>query len=117
MNRFSKLLALATLTFAISPLKAGAQNINTFILQSPSLAQAQAVCQKYGLTMVSTLHSPDTYLVQVSASVDPKRLADWMDDDDNVKSIELNKHLKQSSQKGLAPAVTSTSPTATYLDG
>ncbi len=115
MNRFSKSLALAALAFALNPVKTGAQNTNTYILQSPSLAQAQAVCQKYGLTMVSTVHSPDTYLVQISASVDPKSLAQWMDDDDNVKSIELNKHLKQSSQKGLAPAVTSSSPTATYL--
>jgi hypothetical protein len=57
----------------------------------------------------------DTYLVQVSASVDPKNLSKWMEDDDDVKSIELNKHLKQSSQKGQAPAVTSTSPTATYF--
>jgi len=115
MNRISKTLALATLAFAISPVIATAQNTNTFILQSPSLAQAQAVCQKYGLTMVSTVHSPDTYLVQVSASIDPRNLSKWMEDDDDVKSIELNKHLKQSSQKGPAPAVTSSSPTATYL--
>ena len=115
MNAFYKMLALAALTFALTPEIVTAQNTNTYILQSPSLAQAQAVCQKYGLTMVSTVHSPDTYLVQVSSSVDPKNLSKWMEDDDNVKSIELNKHVKQSSQKGQAPAVTSTSPTATYL--
>ncbi len=115
MNRLTKLLTLTALALALTPSGTRAQNVNTFILQSPTLAQAQAVCQRYGLTMISTVHSPDTYLVQVSASVDPHSLADWTKDDPNVKHIEVDKNLKQSGHKGPgAPAPTS-SPLATYL--
>jgi subtilisin family serine protease len=115
MIRLYKVLILAALAFALNPSSAAAQNINTYILQSPSLSQAQTVCQKYGLTLVSTIHSPDTYLVQLSASVDPKSLADWMENDADVKHIELDKKFKQSGQKGPGATLVSSSPSSLYL--
>lgn len=115
MNRLCKIFACAALALALNPSNIRAQNVNTYILQSPSLAQAQAACQRYGMTLVSTIHSPDTYLVQVSASVDPKSLADWTDDDPNVKHIEIDKKFKQSPQKGSGAGAPTGSPLATYL--
>ena len=118
MNRLYKLLIIAGLAFALNPSRLCAdngQNAYTYILQTPSLAQAQAICLKYGLTLLSTVHSPDTYLVQVSASVDPRNLADWMKDDPDVKHLEVDKEFKQSQDKGAGANVSTTSPTAIYL--
>ena len=67
MKIYGRILILALLAVSVSPLPSPAQQQNSYILQSPSLAQAQAVCQKYGMTLISTIHDPDTYLVQVSA--------------------------------------------------
>jgi subtilisin family serine protease len=115
MNRLCKIFACAALALALNPSHARAQNVNSYILQSPSLVQAQAVCQKYGMTLVSTIHSPDTYLVQMSASVDPKSLGDWTKDDPDVKHIEFDNKFKQSKQKGPGAPVPTASPLATYL--
>jgi hypothetical protein len=87
MNRIFRLLALTTLALGLITANAAAQNVN-YILQSPSLAQAQAACQTYGLTMIRTIHAPDTYLVQVSSSVLPQNLSDWVKDDRNVKRLQ-----------------------------
>jgi hypothetical protein len=99
----------------LSPLLGSAQQQNTFILESPSLAQAQAACQTYGMTLVSVIHNPDTYLVQISESVDPRALADWMKDDPDVKHIEINKRLKQFRQKGSGPVLATSALSSTYL--
>lgn len=115
MSKLLKTLALAVLALALNPSKAGAQDTYQYILQSPSLAQAQAVCQRYGMTLVSTVHSPDTYLVQVSASVDPRSLGEWTKDDPDVKHIELDKNVKQSKHKGQGATSPTSSPLATYL--
>jgi subtilisin family serine protease len=115
MKIYGRILILALLAVSVSPLPSPAQQQNSYILQSPSLAQAQAVCQKYGMTLISTIHDPDTYLVQVSASVDPKSLSDWTDDDPNVKHIEIDKKFKQSHQKGPGATAPTSSPFATYL--
>jgi subtilisin family serine protease len=109
-----RMLCLVSATL-LSPILSSAQQQNTFILESPSLAQAQAACHTYGMTIVSVIHDPDTYLVQVSSSVDPKALVEWMKDDENVKHIEFNKKLKQSHDKGNGVVLSTSAPTSTYL--
>lgn len=82
------LVSLLTLTWSVS--KAAAQNVNNYILQSPNLNQAQAACAKYGLTLVSTIRQPGTYLVQLTAAVPPAVLQQWVHGDPNVKHLELD---------------------------
>ncbi len=90
MKLISKILILGALALILSPFNAAAQSTNTYILQSPSLGQAQIVCQTYGMTMLSTIRTPDTFLVQMSASVPPDTLKQWVKNDPNVKHIDLN---------------------------
>jgi subtilisin family serine protease len=90
MKNALKILILAALALALNPLNATAQSTNTYILQSPSLAQAQAACQTYGMTMLSTIRPPDTFLVQVSSAVPPGALQQWVKNDPNVKHLEQN---------------------------
>ena len=59
---------LALLALLVIPMRTWSQQQNSYILESPSLAVAQAACQKYGMALVSIIHSPDTFLVQISAS-------------------------------------------------
>ena len=72
--------------------KTSAQNVNSYILHSPSLTQAQAACQTYGMTMVGTIRQPDTYLVQLTTAVPPAVLQQWVHGDPNVKHLELDTH-------------------------
>jgi hypothetical protein len=119
MNKLCKLLASGLLAVSLLPSGArAAANVNTYILQSSTLAEAQAACQKYGMTLISTIRDPGTYLVQVSAAVDPNQLVGWVDADPNVQSLELNKPVKQSKPpKGTNVPVTATVPaTATVTD-
>jgi hypothetical protein len=97
------------------PVLSSAQQPNTFILESPSLTQAQAACQRYGLTLLSVIHAPDTYLVQASDGVDPKSLAEWTKDDPDVKHVEPNTKVKQGKSKGPGPVLVAPPPTSTYL--
>jgi subtilisin family serine protease len=90
MKQLSKFLLFATVTLLCFASNTPAQNVNNYILQSPNLAQAQAACRTYGMTMVSTIRPPDTYLVQVSAAVPPAVLQQWVHGDPNVKHLELN---------------------------
>lgn len=90
MNRLLRLLLVGVLAFAFCGSKAAAQNPNTYVLQSPSLAQAQAACATYGFTMVSTIRPPDTYLVQLSIAVPPFIVQQWVHGDPNVTHLELN---------------------------
>jgi hypothetical protein len=108
-------LALFLLAIVATPFSTSAQQPNTFILESPSLVQAQAACQRYGLTLLSVIHNPDTYLVQASAGVDAKSLADWTKDDPDVKHVEANNKVKQGKVKGPGPVLTAAPPSATYL--
>jgi subtilisin family serine protease len=118
MTRFYKVAMLALLMFVLLPSNTSAQSYNSFLLESPSLAQAQAVCQKYGLTLLSTIRNPGIYLVQASASVDPNRLAEWVEDDADVTHLELNRVVKQSkhADTGNAPVAASVPATTMVID-
>src|SRR2546428_6802272 len=68
-KRFLILLGFIILQAALLPLHAAA-GTNNYLLESPSPAQAQAACQRYGFQMVKSLGA-DVYLVQVSDAVSP----------------------------------------------
>jgi subtilisin family serine protease len=93
MKQLLKLALLGSLTLTWFASKSSAQSVNTYILQSPSLTQAQAACGTYGLTMVSTVRQPDTYLVQLTAAVPPAVLQQWVHGDPNVRHLELDTHV------------------------
>jgi subtilisin family serine protease len=86
---FKLLLAGSLLLTWLAP-KASAQSVNTYILRSRSLTQAQAACQTYGMTMVSTIRQPDTYLVTLTTAVPPAVLQQWVHGDANVNHLELD---------------------------
>lgn len=90
MKHLFKLLLVGLLTLTSLASKTSAQNVNSYILDSPSLTQAQAACQTYGMTMVSTIRQPDTYLVQLTTAVPPAVLQQWVHGDPNVKHLELD---------------------------
>lgn len=90
MKQLFKLLLVGSLTLTSLASKTSAQSVNSYILHSPSLTQAQAACQTYGLTMVSTIRPPDTYLVQLTAAVPAATLQQWVHGDPNVKHLELD---------------------------
>jgi subtilisin family serine protease len=90
MKQLSKLLLVGSLTLTWFALKTSAQNANNYVLQSPNRTQAQAACQTYGMTMVSTIRTPDTYLVRLTAAVPPAVLQQWVHGDPNVKHLELD---------------------------
>ena len=90
MKQLFKLLLVGSLTLTWLASNASAQNVNSYILHSPGLTQAQAACHTYGLTMVSTIRQPDTYLVQLTTAVPPAVLQQWVHGDPNVKHLELD---------------------------
>lgn len=96
MKTIYKLLFFAFLLIVLWPANGSAQGSNTYILQSPSLAQAQSVCQRYGMTFVTIIRDPGTYLVQANGYANLDQLQDLIGNDPNVVGLELNKGVKQS---------------------
>ena len=90
MKHLFKFLLFGSLTLICFASKTSAQSVNSYILHSPSLTQAQAACQTYGMTMVSTIRQPDTYLVQLTTAVPPAVLQQWVHGDPNVRHLELD---------------------------
>jgi len=87
-KQFLILLGLLILQAALLPLQAAA-GTNSYLLESPTPAQAQAACLRYGFQMVRSL-GDDVYLVQISDAVSPDLLKQWVKGDPNVKDLELN---------------------------
>ncbi len=82
-------LGVLVLLAALLPAQAAA-GTNSYMLRSPSAAQAQAACQRYGLQMVRNLNGRDVYLVKASDSLPPDQLKQWVKGDSDVKNIELD---------------------------
>jgi subtilisin family serine protease len=93
MKPYWKSAILLGLVLALFPWSASAQNVNNYILQSPNRGAAEAACHTYGMTIVSTIRKPDTYLVQVSAAVPPNVLQQWVQHDANVNHLELDNNV------------------------
>ena len=87
-KQFLILLGFMILQAALLPLQAAA-GTNNYLLESPSPAQAQAACQRYGFQIVKSL-GDDVYLVQISDAVSPDLLKQLVKDDPNVKNLELD---------------------------
>ncbi|PYU30792.1 MAG: hypothetical protein DMG28_17445 [Acidobacteria bacterium] len=87
-KQFLILLGFIILQAALLPLSAAA-GTNSYLLESPTPAQAQAACLRYGFQMVRSL-SGDVYLVQISDAVSPDLLKQLVKDDPDVKNLELD---------------------------
>jgi hypothetical protein len=111
-SRFVVILALAFVSLAP---QATAQSANYYILQSPNLADAQAACQTYGFTMVSTVHTPDTFMVAVSSVYTLDQVKGWTKGDPNVKNIDLNHKFAVPETTQLAAVTSSSVPLRTYI--
>jgi len=119
MTRLVKFLVLALLTLVLLPsiASAGNNDYNAYILRSPGLSQAQTACQTYGMTLLSTIRVPDTYLVQVSASVPPEILKKWVEHDPNVTQLELDKDFSVGQGSLISPYIPSLPVTDYVTDG
>jgi len=107
------LLWLGTLILqvALVPVQAAA-GTNAYILRSPSAAQAQAACQRYGLQIVRNLGDKGVYLVQGSDAVPPDLLKQWVKGDPDVKNLELDDD-SQIPERSLVNYPAPTAPPAT----
>jgi hypothetical protein len=118
MKQVWRLVLLGVLALALPPANAVAQStVNSYVLQSPSLAKAQTACQTYGMTLVSTIRQPDTYLVTVSAAVPPMTLEHWVQNDPNVKHLELNHDVRVPESKLTTTLYIPPMPVTTYATG
>lgn len=93
MKSYWKFLILLGLASALSPWSTPAQNLNNYILESPNRGAAEAACHTYGMTIVSTIRQPDTYLVQVSGAIPADVLHQWVEHDPNVNHLDLDNHV------------------------
>jgi subtilisin family serine protease len=81
---------LVLLSLALCPLQADVGTIS-YLLRTPTAAQAQAVCQRYGLQFVGNLGHPDVFLVQASDAVPADVLKQWVKNDKDVEHLEIDK--------------------------
>jgi subtilisin family serine protease len=94
---FAILLTLFPLILTTLPASAGPIS---YILRTPTAAQAQAVCQRYNLQFVTNLGHPDLFLVQASDALSPDVLKQWVKNDGDVENLEVD---KQASVVETAP--------------
>ena len=115
MSKVRKILTLVILAFILLPVSSPAQDGRTYILQSPSLAQAQGVCQRYGFTFVSTVRDPGLYLVQASASIQLDTLTQWTRGDGDVQAIEANKGVRHRDSRNTNSSLPPSAPSTTTV--
>lgn len=115
MKQLLKFLVVGSLTLSYLASRTCSQDVHTYILQAPSLAQAQAACQTYGLTMVSTIRQPDTYLVQLTTAVPPGILQQWVHGDSNVRHLELDANVPVPRVSLTLAAYVPPMPVTTYV--
>jgi subtilisin family serine protease len=115
MKHLIEFLLCGLLTLTCFASKTSGQSVDNYILQSANLSQAQAACRTYGMTLVSTIRPPDTYLVQVSAAVPPAILQQWVHNDPNVKHLELNTNVVVPEASLTEPPYVPPMPVTTYV--
>jgi subtilisin family serine protease len=115
MKLLHKVLLFSSLALMLLPANTLAQNVNYYILQSPNLADAQAACQNYGFTMVSTINAPDTYLVAASPNYTLAQLKAWTQGDPNVKNVDVNHNFSVPEAGQLATVSSPSLPLTTYI--
>jgi subtilisin family serine protease len=109
------LVVLLGAVLALSAASASAQNVYDYILQSPNDATAQAACQTYGMTLVSVIREPGTYLVQVSAAVPSNVLQQWVQHDRNVSHLELDNKVSAPQSSLTIPPYIPPMPVTNYV--
>jgi subtilisin family serine protease len=109
------LVVLLGAVLALSAASASAQNVYDYILQSPNDATAQAACQTYGMTLLSTIREPGTYLVQVSAAVPPNVLQKWVQHDPNVSHLDLDNNVSAPESSLTIPPYIPSMPLTDYV--
>lgn len=83
-------VCLVLCSLALNPVQAVAGTIS-YLLRTPTAAQAQAVCQRYNLQFVGNLGHPDVFLVQASDALSPDVLKQWVKNDVDVESLEIDR--------------------------
>jgi hypothetical protein len=117
MKRVLRSLVLAGLALGVCASKSSAQNVSNYILESPSLAQAQTACQTYGLTMVRTLHNPDVYLVQSGTPLSEDNLKQLVAGDPNVKHLHATNRFAVPENQPVPAFSTAALPSTVYATG
>jgi subtilisin family serine protease len=109
---------LVLFALAAFPLQASAGTIS-YLLRTPTLAQAQEVCQRYGLQFVGNLGHPDVFLVQASDALPADVLKRWVKNDSDVEHLEVDKHagLVETSHLLSVPYIPSLPFTSLVTDG
>jgi subtilisin family serine protease len=91
MKNKSFAVFITLLPLLLAPLQAEA-GIISYLLRTPTAAQAQVVCQRYNLQLVGNLGHPDVFLVQASDALSPDVLKQWVKNDSDVENIEVDRH-------------------------
>jgi hypothetical protein len=81
---------LTLFPLVITTLPASAGTIS-YLLRTPTAAQAQAVCQRYNLQFIANLGHADLFLVQASDALSPDVLKQWVKNDSDVENLEVDK--------------------------
>jgi subtilisin family serine protease len=66
------------------------------------------------MTLVDTIHTPDTYIVVVSAAVPPSVLQQWVQHDPNVQHLELDNKVSAPETTASVPPYIPSLPETTY---
>jgi len=85
---FAMLLTIFALILTTLPASAGTIS---YLLRTPTAAQAQAVCQRYNLQFVASLGHADLFLVQASDALPPDVLKQWVKNDSDVENLEVDR--------------------------
>lgn len=115
MKKCWKLVVFLGLAIALFPTGSQARDFFNYILQSPNDVTAAAACQTYGMTLISVIREPGTYLVRVSAAVPPGILQQWVQHDPNVSHLELDNNASVPEASPTAPPYIPSLPVTDYV--
>lgn len=99
---------------ALNATRAAAETIS-YLLRTPTVDQANAVCQRYNLQFVQNLGRPDLFLVQASDALPPEVLKQWVKNDGDVKSLEVDKQANVVEATPLPGPYIPSLPTTSYV--
>ena len=109
---------LLLLLITVSPLQATAGTVR-YLLRTPTMTQAQEVCQRYGLHFIGNLGHPDVFLIEASDALPADVLKQWVKNDKDVEHLELDKRtgLAKTSHPLATPYIPSLPFTSFVTEG
>ena len=114
-RKYAALIVISLLALSASQAKAGTIS---YLLRTPTLAQANAVCQRYNLQFVANLGRPDLFLVQASDALPADILKQWVKNDSDVENIEVDRQANVAEATPLpGPYIPSLPITSYVTDG